>query len=64
MTELLKNLAALLKVKSIISIAIIGLVVYLGVTGSLPSDKVFELALIVVGFYFGTQHEKKTEGEN
>lgn len=50
---------ALLKVKSLISLAITGLVCYLGAVGLLPADKVFELALIIVGFYFGTQHEKK-----
>lgn len=53
-------LIALLKVKSLISLAITALVVYLGVIGTLPPDKVFELALIIVGFYFGTQHEKRT----
>ena len=54
-----KNLAALLKVKTIITLVIIAVLAVLSINGSIEPDKFLTIATIVVAFYFGTQSEKK-----
>lgn len=54
-----KNLAALLKVKTIITLVIIAVLAVLSINGSIESDKFLTIATMVVAFYFGTQSEKK-----
>ncbi|MEE1512463.1 MAG: hypothetical protein UGA93_06890 [Gemmiger formicilis] len=54
-----KNLAALLKVKTIITLVIIAVLAVLSVNGSIEPDKFLTIATMVVAFYFGTQSEKK-----
>ena len=51
-----KNLAALLKVKTIITLVIMAV---LSINGSIEPDKFLTIATMVVAFYFGTQSEKK-----
>lgn len=55
-----ERIAKLIDVKTIVTFTIIGVVAYLGVTDKLSPDKVLELALIIIGFYFGTQSKKET----
>lgn len=54
-----KNLAALLKVKTIITLLIIAVLAVLSINGSIEPDKFLTIATMVVAFYFGTQSEKK-----
>lgn len=54
-----KNLAALLKVKTIITLVIIAVLAALSINGSIEPDKFLTIATMVVAFYFGTQSEKK-----
>lgn len=54
-----KNLASLLKVKTIITLVIIAVLAVLSVNGSIEPDKFLTIATMVVAFYFGTQSEKK-----
>lgn len=54
-----KNLAALLKVKTIITLVIIAVLAMLSINGSIEPDKFLTIATMVVAFYFGTQSEKK-----
>ena len=54
-----KNLAALLKVKTIITLVIITVLAVLSVNRSIEPDKFLTIATMVVAFYFGTQSEKK-----
>lgn len=54
-----KNLAALLKVKTIITMVIIAVLAVLSINGSIEPDKFLTIATMVVAFYFGTQSEKK-----
>jgi len=49
----------LLTVKSIITLVLTGVFAYLAIIGILSADKVMEVYLIIVGFYFGTQSNKK-----
>lgn len=55
-----KNLASLLKVKTIITLVIIVVLAVLSINGSIEPDKFLTIATMVVAFYFGTQNEKKS----
>jgi hypothetical protein len=61
--EFVKNLAALIKVKTIVTLVVILVFAILALNGSLDPDKVMIIVSMVVSFYFGTQHEKKGGGE-
>ena len=54
-----KNLASLLKVKTIITLVIIAVLAVPSINGSIEPDKFLTIATMVVAFYFGTQSEKK-----
>lgn len=57
--EFLKNLAALVKVKTIVTLVVIAVFAYLALTGSITADNVMIVVSTVIAFYFGTQYEKK-----
>ena len=57
--ELLKNLANLVKVKTIVTLIVVAIYAYLAVTGKITADNVMIITSMVVSFYFGTQAEKK-----
>ena len=59
MKEILKNLANLLKVKTLVTIAVVSVFVMLASKGSISADNVMLTVSMVISFYFGTQHEKK-----
>ena len=49
----------LLKVKTIVTFAVIGVFAYLAVAGRIRPDDVMMTVTSVVAFYFGTQSEKR-----
>ncbi len=59
MNELWNNLAALIKVKTIVTLVVIAVFAALALTGQLQPDTVMTIVTMVVAFYFGTQSEKK-----
>lgn len=59
MKELWKNLAALVKVKTIVTLAVIAVFAVLALRGALGSETVMGVVTMVVAFYFGTQSEQK-----
>ena len=61
MKKLVENLSNLVKIKSIVTLLVMLVFAVLALRGSISADKVVDIVLIVVAFYFGTQHEKKTE---
>jgi uncharacterized protein (DUF486 family) len=64
MKDVLKNLANLIKVKTIITLIVIVVFAVLAFRGTITPDDVMNIVLMVVAFYFGTQHEKKnTKGD-
>lgn len=63
MKELLTNLANLVKVKTIVTMAVIAVFVVLALRGDLDADKVMMITTTVVAFYFGTQTEKSGGGK-
>lgn len=60
MSDILKNLASLLKVKTIVTLVVIAVFAVLALNGSISADNVMIIISMVVSFYFGTQSEKKT----
>ena len=59
MQEFIHNIAALFKVKTIISLVCIAVVAYLAITQVITPDNVMVIVSMVVAFYFGTQAEKR-----
>lgn len=58
MEDIIKNLAALIKVKTIVTLVVIAIFAALALTGQLQADTVMTIVTMVVAFYFGTQSEK------
>lgn len=58
--DIVKNFANLLKVKTLVTLAVIGVFSVLALRGDLQADDVKDIVYIVIAFYFGTQHEKKS----
>lgn len=56
---MLKNIAALIKVKTIVTFAVVAVWCYLAVTGNIGTDYINNVVLMVIAFYFGTVSEKK-----
>lgn len=57
--EFIKNLAALLKVKTIVTLVVVAVFAVLALGGKISTDNVMIITSMVVSFYFGTQAEKK-----
>ena len=56
---MLKNLANLIKVKTIVTLVVIIIFAVLAIRGDITPDNVMVIVSTVIAFYFGTQHEKK-----
>jgi len=56
--EFLKNLSNLLKVKTLVTLAVMGVFTVLSLQGRITPDNAMVVISMVVSFYFGTQHEK------
>ena len=57
--NMLKNLANLIKVKTIVTFAVVGVWCYHAITGNIDTDYINNIVLMVIAFYFGTQVDKK-----
>ena len=60
MKEIVKNIANLLKVKTIVTLVVCAVFAILSLRGTISADNVMIIISMVVSFYFGTQHEKTT----
>ena len=58
MENFVKNLANLLKVKTIVTLVVCAVFTVLALKGAIDADNVMLIVSMVVSFYFGTQHEK------
>lgn len=56
--EILKNLANLVKVKTLVTMVVIAVYAALALRGDISADNAMIIISMVVSFYFGTQHEK------
>lgn len=59
-----RNLANLIKVKTLVTLLVVGVFAALACTGTISPDNVMIVVSMVVSFYFGTQHEKKENTPN
>jgi hypothetical protein len=57
--EFLKNIANLIKVKTIVTLVVISVFALLSVRGDISADNVMIVVSTVIAFYFGTVYEKK-----
>ncbi len=64
MNVVFKNLAALIKVKTIVTLAVVTVFSVLSLRGRISADNVMIVVSMVVSFYFGTQHEKRATAED
>lgn len=60
MKNFIQNLANLFKVKTIVTLVVVTVFAVLALKGVINPDNVMIIVSMVVSFYFGTQHEKKT----
>ena len=56
--DFLKNLANLVKVKTIVTLSVMTVFSVLAIQGCITADNVMIVVSTVIAFYFGTQHEK------
>jgi hypothetical protein len=57
--EIVKNLAALIKVKTIVTMVVTAIFAALSLRGDITPDNAMIIISMVVSFYFGTQAERK-----
>ena len=57
--EIVKNLAGLVKVKTIVTLVVTGVFAALALRGDIGAEHAMIIISMVVSFYFGTQHEKQ-----
>lgn len=55
----IKNIIELIKVKTIVTIIVLAVWAYLAIIGTVNADAVNNVTLMVIAFYFGTQHERQ-----
>ena len=58
MKEILKNLANMIKVKTLVTILLTVTFCFLSFTGKISAELFMAVFTTVIAFYFGTQHEK------
>lgn len=54
-----KAIENLVKIKSVVTLAVIAVFSVLSLRGDIQPDNVMIIVSMVVSFYFGTQHERK-----
>lgn len=64
MEQFKKNLAALIKVKTVVTLIVTGVFAVLSLKGVISPDNVMIIISMVVSFYFGTQHEKSQDANS
>ena len=57
-----EKICKLIDVKSIVTIVSLAVFAYLSVIGRIEAKDFMTVFLIIIGFYFGVQHEKKSVG--
>ena len=57
----MKNLIDLIKVKSIVTIALTIVFAILAVKGVVTGEQFLTIFTVIISFYFGTQHEKNKD---
>ena len=58
MKNVIKNVAELIKVKTLVTFIIVSVFSVLALKGAIEPHSVIQIVTMVIAFYFGTQHEK------
>ena len=58
-----ERFAKLLTVKSIVTLVLTVIFAYLSIVGIIAGTEFLTIFTIIIGFYFGTQHERKTNND-
>ena len=58
-----ENLAALIKVKTVVTFALVAVFCVLALRGSIDSQNVMTVVATVIAFYFGTQKMKESNDD-
>lgn len=61
---MLKNIAALIKVKTIVTLVVMAVFVVLSLRGDISADNVMLVVSMVISFYFGSVAEKRNAKNN
>ena len=56
-----ENLAALLNVKSIVTLVLTGVFSWLSIRGTINGQEFLTVFSVVIAFYFGTQYQKRAD---
>ena len=62
--DFLKNLAALIKVKTIVTLVVMAVFTVLALRGDISADNAMLIVSMVISFYFGSVAEKKNAKNN
>ena len=62
MKTIFTNLANLIKVKTLVTLAVMAVFIALALRGDIRPDNVMVIVTAVVSFYFGTVHEQNSGG--
>lgn len=57
-SKIINRIAALLSVKSIVTLVLTGVFAFLAITGVVTGSDFLTIFLMVISFYFGTQSQK------
>jgi len=61
--DFIKNLAALVKVKTLVTLVVIVVWAILALRGTIEPESVMYIVTAVISFYFGTQYEQRVSGK-
>lgn len=61
MKNFAKNLAALVKVKTIVTLVVLTVFAVLALRGDITPENVMQITTMIIAFYFGTQLEKTSK---
>ena len=61
---MLKNIAALIKVNTIVTLVVMAVFVVLALRGDISADNAMLIVSMVISFYFGSVGEKKNAKNN
>lgn len=61
MQLLIKRVTNLLKIKSLVTLALTAAFVYLCIIGQISADQFLTIFTVVIAFYFGTQSARKED---
>ena len=62
--EVLKNIAALIKVKTIVTLVVMAVFAVLALRGDISADNAMLVVSMVISFYFGSVAEKRNAKNN